>query len=84
MSETGEVRELYRARNGAHCGVATFHPPRGKVVFILGPERPTPDWQYGPFHRQGVIVTRTRTLPFLRCHLDAVISHHRSHRGLAR
>ncbi|HEY2952305.1 MAG TPA: DUF3748 domain-containing protein [Verrucomicrobiae bacterium] len=56
-ARTGEVRELYRARNGAHCGVATFHPHENKVVFILGPERPTPDWEYGPFHRQGVIVT---------------------------
>src|SRR5207249_675058 len=54
--QTGEVRELYRATNGAHCGVATFHPRQNKVVFILGPEHPTPDWQYGPFHRQGVIV----------------------------
>jgi hypothetical protein len=54
---TGEVRELYRARNEAHCGVATFHPRENKIVFILGPERPTPDWQYGPFHRQGAIVT---------------------------
>lgn len=53
---TGEVRELYRAKNGAHCGVATFHPHEWKVVFILGPEHPTADWQYGPFHRQGVIV----------------------------
>src|SRR6185503_20116481 len=53
---TGEVRELYRAKNGAHCGVATFHPRENKVVFILGPENPTPDWSYGPFHRQGVIV----------------------------
>ena len=54
---TGEVRELYRAKNGAHCGVVTFHPRENKVVFILGPEHPTADWQYGPFHRQGVIVT---------------------------
>jgi len=53
---TGEVREVYRARNGAHCGVVTFHPRENKVVFILGPENPTPDWQYGMFHRQGVIV----------------------------
>ena len=53
---TGEVRQLYRAENGARCGVATFHPRENKVVFILGPEHPTPDWQYGPFHRQGVIV----------------------------
>ena len=54
--KTGEVREVYRAKNGAHCGVVTFHPHENKVVFILGPENPTPDWQYGMFHRQGVIV----------------------------
>lgn len=52
---SGEVREVYRARNGAHCGVVTFHPHENKVVFILGPENPTPDWQYGFYHRQGVI-----------------------------
>lgn len=52
---TGEVRELYRAQNGARCGVPIFHPRENKVVFILGPENPTPDWQYGAFHRQGVI-----------------------------
>src|ERR1051325_6650980 len=54
---TCEVRPLYRARNGAHCGVVTFHPRENQVVFILGPEHPTPDWQYGPFHRQGVILS---------------------------
>lgn len=53
---TGEVRCLYRSRNGAHCGVATFHPRDMRVLFILGPENPTPEWQYGPAHRQGVIV----------------------------
>jgi dipeptidyl aminopeptidase/acylaminoacyl peptidase len=54
--ETGEVREVYRARNGAHCGVATFSPKTNRVVFILGPEHPTDDWQYGAWHRQGVLV----------------------------
>lgn len=54
--ETGEVRELFRARNGAHCGVATFHPFADRVVFLEGPEHPTPDWSYGPAHRQGRIV----------------------------
>ena len=58
---TREVRQLYRARDGAHCGVAAFHPRENKVVFILGPEAPTPDWQYGPFHRQGVIVDAKST-----------------------
>jgi len=53
---TGEVKVLYEAKNGAHCGAATFHPREPKVIFILGPENPTPDWQYGFAHRQGVIV----------------------------
>lgn len=52
---TSEVRELYRSKNGAHCGVATFCPVKNKVVFILGPESPTADWQYSASHRQGVI-----------------------------
>lgn len=54
--QTGEIREVYRAKNGAHCGVVTFHPKESKVVFILGPEHPTPDWSYGMYHRQGAIV----------------------------
>ncbi len=54
--ETGEVRRIYEARNGAFCGVATFHPIENRVAFILGPEFPTPNWQYGPAHRQGVTV----------------------------
>ena len=53
---TGEVKELFRSQNGAYCGVATFHPRDWKVVFILGPENPTPDWQYCMWHRQGVMV----------------------------
>ena len=72
---TGEVKELFRSQNGAHCGVATFHPREKEVVFILGPENPTSDWQYGAWHRQGVIVevgspatrnldARDLTLPF--------------------
>jgi WD40 repeat protein len=54
--DTGEVRVLYEARNGAYCGVVTFHPHEDKVVFILGPENPTPDWAYSSCHRQGVTV----------------------------
>jgi hypothetical protein len=53
---TGEVRVLYQAQHGAFCGVVTFHPLEQKVVFILGPEFPSPDWQYCAWHRQGVIV----------------------------
>ncbi len=54
--ETGQVRLLYESRHGACCGVVTFHPRQWKAVFILGPENPTPDWQYGFWHRQGVIL----------------------------
>lgn len=66
---SGEVRVLYESRNGAHCGVATFHPRQPRVVFILGPENPTPDWSYNAFHRQGVIVDVTR--PGKATNLDA-------------
>jgi len=52
---TGEVQVLYRAEHGAKCGVATCSPVDERVVFILGPERPTADWEYGPAHRQGVV-----------------------------
>lgn len=54
--ETGDVREIYRSQNGAHCGVVTFSPRENRVVFILGPEHPTSDWQYNAWHRQGVLV----------------------------
>jgi hypothetical protein len=66
---TREVRTLYESRDGACCGVATWHPRDMKVVFILGPERPTPDWSYGPSRRQGVIVYAAK--PGLAVNLDA-------------
>lgn len=54
--ETREVRTVYESKNGAHCGVATWHPKQAKVIFIHGPERPTAEWSYGAPRRQGVIV----------------------------
>jgi hypothetical protein len=54
--QTGETRRLYQSQHGASCGVATWHPTEPRVAFILGPEHPTPDWSYGPSHRQGVII----------------------------
>jgi len=54
---TREVREVYHSYNGAHCGVATFSPRNNLVVFILGPENPTDDFKYAPWHRQGVMVS---------------------------
>ena len=67
--DTGEVRVLYRAMNGANCGVVTHHPRLPLVVFILGPEHPTDDWQYGPNHRQGVVVDTSN--PDICIRLDA-------------
>jgi hypothetical protein len=67
--ETGEVRVLYRAINGARCGVVTHHSVEPKVVFILGPEHPTPDYSYGAARRQGVIVDIRR--PGVATNLDA-------------
>jgi len=58
--QTGEVRKIFQSSNGAHCGVATWHPRLWQVAFILGPENPTPDWQYSFSHRQGVIVDWAR------------------------
>ena len=58
--ETGEVRTLYTSQRGACCGVATYHPREPRVVFILGPEAPTPDWTYGPDRRQGVVIDEQR------------------------
>jgi hypothetical protein len=67
--DTGEVRVLYRSARGAKCGVATFSPTADRVVFILGPEDPTPDFSYGPARRRGVMVDEDR--PGVAIPLDA-------------
>jgi hypothetical protein len=67
--ETGAVEILYHAKNGAKCGVVTCHPTEDKVVFILGPENPTPAWSYGLSRRQGVVVDCAR--PGVATNLDA-------------
>ena len=54
--DSGRIELLYESQNGACCGVVTASPVDDRVVFILGPEHPTADWQYGPAHRQGAIV----------------------------
>ncbi len=66
---TGKVETLYRSQRGAKCGVATYSPIAETVVFILGPELPTDDWQYAPYHRQGVLVDTQR--PGVARRLDA-------------
>ncbi len=57
---TGRVEILFESRHGACCGVVTASPVDDRVVFILGPEHPTPDWSYGAARRQGVVVRSSR------------------------
>ncbi|WP_414662626.1 DUF3748 domain-containing protein [Horticoccus sp. 23ND18S-11] len=57
---TGGIQVLYEARNGAACGVVTYHPREPKVVFIHGPEQPGPDWTYGMTRRRGAVVAVNR------------------------
>jgi hypothetical protein len=57
---TGEVQLLYESRRGACCGVPMVNPVDGRIAFILGPEDPTPDWQYCAWHRQGVLIDPER------------------------
>jgi len=66
---SGDVRRIYESTRGAYCGVATFNPRRNQVVFILGPENPTPNWQYSITHRQGVLVDMDH--PGVSSNLDA-------------
>jgi hypothetical protein len=67
--ETSRVEVLYESQRGACCGVASYSPVDDRVAFILGPEDPTPDWEYAPHHRQGVIVDAA--LPEQAQNLDA-------------
>ena len=60
---TGEVELLYESRNGACCGVASYCPATGRVVFILGPEHPTPAWFYSTSRRQGMIWDEGQIVP---------------------
>jgi hypothetical protein len=57
---TGEVQVLYESRRGACCGVPMCSPVDGRVAFILGPENPTPEWEYAAWHRRGLIVDPDR------------------------
>jgi hypothetical protein len=64
-----ETRVLYRSMRGACCGVATFNPVRPEVIFIHGPENPTPEWSYNAYHRRGVVVRLDQ--PQIAVNLDA-------------
>lgn len=69
---TGQVERLYESQNGAHCGVATCCPRTDRIVFIHGPEAPTLDWQYAPYHRRGVILDLAQAHPREPIPLDAM------------
>ena len=66
---TGRVEVLFESRGGSRCGVVTASPVDDRVVFIVGPERPTVAWSYGPARRQGVVVRAAR--PGIAESLDA-------------
>jgi hypothetical protein len=55
-ADSGEIRPLYQSSRGAKCGVATWDTQRHRVVFILGPENPTPEFSYAANRRRGVLV----------------------------
>lgn len=55
-ADTGAVRNLFTSRDGAACGVATWNPHREEIVFILGPDHPSPEWNYGVSRRRGAFV----------------------------
>lgn len=57
---TGRVEVLYKSIDGACCGVVTTSPTDDRVVFIHGPEHPTPEWVYAAFHRRGFVVDASR------------------------
>jgi len=67
---TGKVQILYEAKNSAACGVVTYHPHEPTVVFMHGPEHPTPEWSYGMTRRRGVMVEGRR--PGVTRPLDAM------------
>ena len=54
--DSGRVERLFESQRGANCGVVTCCPVSDRIVFILGPERPTAEWQYAATHRRGVVL----------------------------
>jgi Tol biopolymer transport system component len=54
--QTKQVEVLYESKNQSCCGVVTHHPQEDRIVFIHGPENPTPDWSYNAYHRRGVLL----------------------------
>ena len=72
--ESGRVQRLVESQRGAHCGVVTCCPRTERIVFILGPEAPTAQWQYAPYHRRGVIFDTATFVPGKVVSQDDLIS----------
>jgi len=53
---TGAAELLYESRHGAGCGMVAHHPHEPLVAFVLGPEHPTADWNYGFSRRRTVLL----------------------------
>ncbi len=69
---TGRVERLFESRRGAHCGVVLVVQRQTASCFIYGPEEPTLDWQYAPYHRRGVILDLSQATPQQPIPLDAM------------
>jgi hypothetical protein len=54
--ENGEVQVVYETTRNACCAVVTASPVDDRIVFIQGPEDPTPNWSYAACRRRGVVV----------------------------
>jgi hypothetical protein len=55
-AESGLVETIYRADAKAKCGVVLTSPRSSDIVFIHGPEHPSPQWDYGMTRRSGAIL----------------------------
>jgi hypothetical protein len=53
---SGKVEVIYQSGDGANCGVVTCSPVEEKIVFIHGPEQPSPEWNYAAYRRRGEII----------------------------
>ena len=72
--KSGAIGTIYQARNGAFVGGVTYNPKKNSVVFIHGPENPTPDWSYAGHHRAGMrvdLAKPSQAKPSVGVNLDA-------------
>ena len=60
---TGSIQTLEETKKRSCLRCRDYHPREPKIVFIDGPETPTPEWSYG--------MTRRRCA---QCHKDFVVA----------